>query len=81
MIERGAQLGAVGAFGLMLLGSAGNWFITPMSHPDAGPVRTGLVVLQALVGLAMAGWAYRRIRIESRDEAGVDSAGTQRAAS
>lgn len=73
MIRRGAFLGSVSTFGLVLAAAAGNWFITPMSHPDAGPVHTALTALQALVGVALAVWGYRRVAVESRAEpAGAD---------
>ena len=35
MIRRGAFLGSAGTVGLILLASAGNWFITPMSQPES----------------------------------------------
>ena len=71
MIKRGALLGSVFTFGLILLANAINWFITPASHPDAGSVRAGLVGLQALVGVILAAWAYRRVNVESKQEVGA----------
>ena len=71
MIRRGAFLGSVFTVGLVLAAAGGNWLITPMRHPDAGPVRTALVVLQIVVGVGLAVWANRRIRIEAEaDEQG-----------
>ncbi|HEX6587809.1 MAG TPA: hypothetical protein VF039_02210 [Longimicrobiales bacterium] len=68
MIRRGAFLGSVFTAGLILAAAGGNWLITPMRHPDAGSVRTALVVLQIVVGVGLAVWANRRIRIESGTE-------------
>ncbi len=45
---------------LLMLGAQGvYWFITPMSHPDAGSTQTALVVLQCLAGLGGGAWLIR----------------------
>lgn len=69
MIKRGAFLGGLGTAAILLLGAALNWFFTPISHADASGVRQALVVVQALIGLVTAVWAFRRVAIESRLEA------------
>lgn len=71
MIKRGAFLGSVFTFGLILLANAINWFITATSHPHAGSARAWLVGLQALAGVILAAWAYRRVSIESKQEVGA----------
>ena len=50
----------IGALLLALVGAqAVHWFITPIRHPDASALRTGLVAVQALVGLGGAAWLLR----------------------
>ena len=53
-----------------LAGWAGNWLITPMRHPDAGPLRVALVVGQAVVCVSVAVWLV----LHRRPRAGVPPA-------
>jgi len=54
------SLRQIGALLLALVGAqAVHWFITPMRHPEASALPTGLVAVQALVGLGGAAWLLR----------------------
>lgn len=48
-----------GMFTVIALGSV-YWFITPASHPDASTARVIAVILQGLIGTALAVWCWRR---------------------
>jgi hypothetical protein len=52
--QKAFDVGATAGFFLALAAWAGNWLITPMSHPDATPLRRTLVIAQAVVCLAVA---------------------------
>ena len=52
--QKAFDTGVAAGFFLALAGWAGNWLITPMSHPDATPLRRTLVIAQALVCLSIA---------------------------
>jgi len=58
--DRGVLAGLLIAVG----GSAVNWMITPMSHPDASRLRTIGVAIQALLGLGIGIWLIARDRSE-----------------
>jgi len=58
--ERGVIAGILVAIGA----SAVNWFITPMSHPDASTLRNVGVAIQATVGLGVGIWLIMRERIQ-----------------
>ena len=47
---------------LMLGAQAVHWFITPISHPDAGALRTTGVGVQAAIGFGGALWLFVRQR-------------------
>ncbi|HEY3285945.1 MAG TPA: hypothetical protein VGJ96_02365 [Gemmatimonadaceae bacterium] len=47
---------------LALAAQAGNWLITPMSHPDASNARWAGVVAQGLVCASVALWLVWRRR-------------------
>ena len=57
--KRAFDRGLIAGLLLMLGGQAIYWFITPMSHPDAGSTQTALVALQCLVGLGGGAWLLR----------------------
>jgi hypothetical protein len=59
--ERGVFAGILVAVGA----SAVNWFITPMSHPDASTLRNVGVAIQAVLGLGVGIWLIMRERIRS----------------
>jgi len=46
-------------FGCVLAGTAANWLITPITHPDASTVRTVAVGVQLLLGIALVVWGAR----------------------
>jgi len=46
----------------MLGAQAVHWFITPISHPDAGALRTTGVGVQAAIGFGGALWLFVRQR-------------------
>jgi hypothetical protein len=52
--RRAFDLGMLAGFFFSLAAYAGNWLITPMSHPNASAFRHNAVVLQALVSLGIA---------------------------
>jgi len=52
--QKAFDVGVAAGFFLALAAWAGNWLITPMSHPDATPLRRTLVIAQSLVCLAIA---------------------------
>ncbi len=56
--ERGVFAGILIAVGA----SAGNWLITPMSHPDASTLRTIDVAVQAVLALGVGVWLILRER-------------------
>jgi len=58
--DRGVLAGLLIAVG----GSAVNWMITPMSHPDASNLRTIGVAIQAVVALGIGFWLIARDRSE-----------------
>src|SRR5438105_3445579 len=41
--------GMVAGMVLIIAANAGNWLITPMRHPDAGPIRQSLAIDDAVV--------------------------------
>lgn len=65
--QKAFDTGAVAGFFLALAGWAGNWLITPVSHPDATPLRRTLVIVQALVCLGIAVFLFmtKRPRVSS----------------
>jgi hypothetical protein len=65
--QKAFDLGVTAGFFLTLAAWSGNWLITPMSHPDATPLRTTLVIVQALVCLAIALFLFitKRPRVSS----------------
>ncbi len=56
-------------FGGILAGSAGNWLITPMRHPDASPLLYAWVWIQFIGGIALIVYAFRVRRRERIAEA------------
>lgn len=56
--SRGVMVGLLAMIG----GQAVHWFLTPLSHADATPLRTAGVGVQALLGLGGALWIARRSR-------------------
>lgn len=52
----------------ILLGTAGHWFITPMSHPDASRWQTARVVVQFVIGVAAGAYAAYQLRLERESE-------------
>jgi hypothetical protein len=56
--QKAFDAGVAAGFFLALAAWAGNWLITPMSHPDATPLRRTLVIVQALVCLAIGLFLY-----------------------
>jgi len=52
--KKAFDTGVAAGFFLALAAWAGNWLITPMSHPGVTPLRRTLVIAQALVCLAIA---------------------------
>ena len=58
--DRGVLAGLLIAVG----GSAVNWMITPMSHPDASNLRTAGIDIQAVLGLGIGIWLIARDRSE-----------------
>lgn len=66
MTERKAfDLGAVAGFFIAVAGMSGNWLITPMSHPDATPIRRAAVIAQGLISLGIVLFLYMRRRPRS----------------
>lgn len=65
--QKGFDLGAVAGFCLALTGFSANWLISPMSHPDASPLRQTLVIAQGLICLGIVLFLYvaRRPRASS----------------
>jgi hypothetical protein len=65
--QKAFDTGVTAGFFLALAGWAGNWLITPMSHPDATPLRRTLVIAQALVCLGIALFLFfaKRPRVSS----------------
>jgi hypothetical protein len=65
--QKAFDVGAAAGFFLALAAWAGNWLITPMSHPDATTLRRTLVIAQALVCLAVALFLFltKRPRVSS----------------
>jgi hypothetical protein len=65
--QKAFDTGVAAGFFLALAGWSGNWLITPMSHPDATPLRRTLVIAQALVCLAIALFLFytKRPRVSS----------------
>jgi len=47
---------------LMMAASGGNWFITPMSHPNATALQRNWVIGQIVIGPAGAAWLIIRGR-------------------
>jgi len=60
--QKAFDLGAAAGFFLALAGFSGNWLISPMSHPDAGPLRRALVIAQGLICLGIALFLFRARR-------------------
>jgi hypothetical protein len=56
ILKRGVLIGAVGMFGLHLFGMALHWFIGGSVYGGSSTQAT-FVVIQAVAGLACAGWA------------------------
>jgi hypothetical protein len=54
--------GMVAGMLFLLAANAGNWLITPMRHPDAGPIQQSWAVAQAVVCFVAAIWIIRRHR-------------------
>ncbi len=57
------------------IGTAGHWFITPMSHPGASRWQTARVVVQFVIGVAVGVYAARLLRQEresEREDANLD---------
>lgn len=63
------------AAAVVLIGTAGHWFLTPMSHPSASHWQTARVGIQLVIGIVIGVFAARRLRVEreiEREEAHVD---------
>jgi peptidoglycan biosynthesis protein MviN/MurJ (putative lipid II flippase) len=54
--------GMVAGMLVSVAAQAGNWLITPMSHPNASTARLYGVIAQGLLCLAAALWLVRRER-------------------
>ena len=54
--------GMVAGMLFLVAANAGNWLMTPMKHPDAGPIQRSLAIAQAVVCLVAAIWIIRRHR-------------------
>ena len=66
MTERKAfDLGAVAGLFFAVAAFAGNWLITPLSHPDASAARRAGVIAQGLISLGIAIFLYVRRRPQS----------------
>jgi hypothetical protein len=52
----------------VLIGTAGHWFITPMSHPAASRWQSARVVIQFVIGIAAGAYAAHRLRLERESE-------------
>jgi hypothetical protein len=65
--QKAFDTGVAAGFFLTLAAWAGNWLITPMSHPDATSLRRTLVIVQALACLAIALFLFftKRPRVSS----------------
>jgi hypothetical protein len=57
-MESPVALGVLAGALLMLAADAAHWFITP--HPEASGIRTALVAVQLIAGLALSVWAWRK---------------------
>ncbi len=60
--QKAFDTGVAAGFFLALAAWAGNWLITPMSHPDVTPLRHTLVVAQAVICLAIALFLFLKKR-------------------
>jgi hypothetical protein len=54
--------GMVAGMLVLTAANAGNWLITPMKHPDAGPIQRSLAIAQAVICFVAAIWIIRRHR-------------------
>ena len=57
--------GLVAGMLLAVSAQAVHWLITPLQHPDAGPIRHGLVVAQAVVAGGVALYLIRARRLRT----------------
>jgi hypothetical protein len=57
-VNRARSFGFLGGLMLAVAASWVNWLITPMSHPDATPLLSMLVIVQVIVGTVLAVYCW-----------------------